>query len=154
RLLIFALEPRVPECSARLSWPTGPDPRRPCTRGITTAAGRTKGCGKALRSADPATLPISPPRIERRRVIGGLISEHRRAAQRAGSTRSVATNEFGTGHGANLDERVGLRHPPAAQGVVVVGLGSLHQPGAVRPPVIFWPSRSLTALPDRGRQHP
>src|SRR5262249_22396894 len=83
RLLIFALEPRVPECSARLSWPTGPDPRRPCTRGITTAAGRTKGCGKALRSADPATLPISPPRIERRRVIGGLISEHRRAAQRA-----------------------------------------------------------------------
>ncbi|HEY5989751.1 MAG TPA: hypothetical protein VIV12_25720 [Streptosporangiaceae bacterium] len=33
---------------------------RPSTRGATTVTGRTKGCSKDLRSANPATPPVSP----------------------------------------------------------------------------------------------
>ena len=59
-------------------------------------------------------VDITAP-IERSRVVGGLISEYRRAASRARSGRSAAMNEFWHGTGFVLD---GSDPLPVAQAIV------------------------------------
>jgi hypothetical protein len=74
------LSPRVPGITCLSSPSTTCGSCWPSTRGTITATGPTRACSRNPRSMKLAVPSISSPQIERRQVLGGLISEYGRAA--------------------------------------------------------------------------